>query len=238
MAQRQERDPLVALVLGAGTVQSAQRMQDVAVAEHRALGLAGGAGGVDQDRQVVGLARVQPLLPELRVARRERAAELAQRLEADHVRIAEFVQPLGVEHDDLAQAGQPRAHLERLVELLLVLDEQDARVRIGREVVHLRGRVGRIDAVRYTAGAERAEVGVQPLLARVGEDRDALRPAPCRARPGRARSRARRRRTAARSRCARRRVPSGASRSCRRAARRRSRTSSAGFRPARPRPRR
>ncbi len=52
------------------------------------------------------------------------APERAQSLEAHDLRIVEVAQALHIEHDDLAQPRQPLTHFERLVELLVVLDEQ------------------------------------------------------------------------------------------------------------------
>ena len=102
------------------------------------------------------------------------APRRTQLFEADHHRIAEAVQPLHVEHDDLAQVRQPRAHLQRLVELLLVLDEQVDRARVGQQVLDLGGGVGRIDAGAHAARAEHAEVGVEPFAPRVREHRGGL----------------------------------------------------------------
>ena len=150
-------------------------------------------------------------------------AEARELREADHHRIAEAVQPLHVEHDDLAEVRQPRAHLERLVELLLVLDEQVDRARVGHQVLDLRGGVGRIDAGAHPARAEHAEVGVEPLAPRVREHRGGL--ARLEAEPARDRGRPRGRCRRARARwCrARSRAPSGGARPCRRGARPRSR---------------
>jgi hypothetical protein len=68
-----------------------------------------------------------------------RAAQLAQRVEADHLRIVEVAQAFHVEDDDLPQQRQALAHLQRLVELLLVLDEQHRRARVLAQVVDLAG---------------------------------------------------------------------------------------------------
>jgi hypothetical protein len=49
------------------------------------------------------------------------------------------VQPLHVEHHDLDELWAPRAHLENLVELLLVLGEEEARAAVVDDVLDLRG---------------------------------------------------------------------------------------------------
>ena len=102
------------------------------------------------------------------------AADLAQRVEAHHLRVGKVAQSVHVEHEYLAQLWQPGAHLERLVELLVVLDEQVDRARIRAEILDLRGRVGRIDAVRHPAGAQDAHVGIEPFAVGVGQHRGAF----------------------------------------------------------------
>ena len=49
---------------------------DVVLADHRALGLAGGARGVDQHRHVVGAARRAALFQQLRVLAQVHAARV------------------------------------------------------------------------------------------------------------------------------------------------------------------
>ena len=56
VAERQEAHPLVALVLADDRVVAADRVDDAAVRMHRPLGPAGGARGVDEDREVLGPA--------------------------------------------------------------------------------------------------------------------------------------------------------------------------------------
>ena len=102
------------------------------------------------------------------------APDHAQRIEADDLGILEVAQAVHVEHDDLAQARQFGSGFERLVELLVVLDEQVDRAGIGAQVLDLHRRIGRIDAVRYPARAEDAHVGIDPFAVGVGEYRSAF----------------------------------------------------------------
>ena len=153
------------------------RVDDVAMAVHRALGRPGGAGRIDEDGQVVGLARVDQLFEERVLALAVVAARRHELVERDHHRIVEGAKPLHVEHDDLAQAGTAVAHVERLVELLVILDEQDGGLRIVDQVLDLLGRIGRIDAGGNAARTEDAEVGVVPFRHGVGQHRgDVARP--------------------------------------------------------------
>jgi hypothetical protein len=174
VAQRQEAHALVAVGLRGDQVVATGRVDKAAVAVHRTLGQAGGARGVDEDRQVFGPARRHPRLQRVGVAGRMRAAQLAQRVQAHHARVLEIAQALHVEHDDLVQEGQAAAHRQHLVELLFVFDEQHPGVRIGAQVHHLDRRVGRIDAVRDAAGAEHREVGEHPFDDGVRQDRRAV----------------------------------------------------------------
>jgi len=82
----------------------------------------------------------------------------------------QLVQSLHVEDDDLCEQRQSLAHRQRLVQLLVVLDEDDAAVRIVREVVHLLGRVRWVDAARHAAAREHGEIAQHPFEDGVGED--------------------------------------------------------------------
>ena len=99
--------------------------QHVAVRQHRALGRPCRAGGVDEQRQFVGLGGVDEVLPQARMGVVV-AAERKQLVESHHLRVAEVCQPFQIEDDHLADLRTALAHLEILVELLLILDEQEA----------------------------------------------------------------------------------------------------------------
>jgi hypothetical protein len=142
VAQRQEAHALVVFVLRRRAVEALHRGEQVGVREHRALGLAGGARGVDQDREIVGLARRDACLP-FGIGRRPAqpgeafAAHFAQALEADHLFVVQVAQALHVPDHDAAQERQARAHFQHLVELLVVLDENQHGIRIAGQVFDL-----------------------------------------------------------------------------------------------------
>jgi len=141
------------------------------VRDHGALRFPGRARGIDQDGQVVLPARADALLPKAGVACGVIASERTQRVQAHDPRVLQVAQPLHVEHHDPLQARQPFAHLQHLVELLLVLDEHEPRVRVGEEILHLGRGVRRVDAVRHAAGAQYAEIHVEPFPIGIGLDR-------------------------------------------------------------------
>jgi hypothetical protein len=89
-------------------------------------------------------------------------------------RVVELAQAFHVEHDDAAQPRQAGAHLERLVELLVVFHEEHGGARVFAQVVHLRGGVGRVDAVGDAAAAEHGQVGQHPFDDGVRQDGRAL----------------------------------------------------------------
>ena len=140
------------------------------MADHRPLRRPGGAGGVDEDREVLGLRQLQALGPGLRVELVLFASESEQVVVAHGPRILEVPQALHVEDDDLLERGALLAHLEHLVELLLILDEHHLAARVVDQVVHLLGRVRRVDPRAHAADAEHPHVGEHPLDDRVGED--------------------------------------------------------------------
>jgi hypothetical protein len=71
------------------------------VADHRALGGAGRAGGVDEDRRVLRLRLRDLLVEPVRVLLQEFAADPVEVVEEDDLLVGEFVQPVTVEDDDL-----------------------------------------------------------------------------------------------------------------------------------------
>ena len=100
------------------------------MAVHRPLGLAGGAGGVDQNRQVLRPASVDPLHQCIGMRRVVLASQRTQALEAEHVGVVQVAQALHVEHHDLLQAWQLPADFQRLVQLFVVFHEQQAGARV------------------------------------------------------------------------------------------------------------
>ena len=86
------------------------------------------------------------------------------------------MQAFAVEHDALRHLRHPVADGQELLELLLVLDDEETALRVRQQVRDLLGAVGGVDAGDDAADALDAEVGVDPLLAILGEDRDYLPP--------------------------------------------------------------
>ena len=172
VAERQERELLIALAQLGDVVGVVDLEQDVAVAQHRALGRPGRARGVDQDRQIVRSGELDHPLERAGVLRLVADADLQEVLEGHHLLVLEGVQPLGIEDDDLHELGTAGAYREDLVELLLVRGEEEARAAVVHDVLDLLGGVGRVDPVRDGADRERPEVRVEPFRAVVGHDRD------------------------------------------------------------------
>ena len=142
------------------------------------------------------------------------APERAQRVEAHHLRIVELAQAVHVEHDDLAQLRQPRAHFQHLVELLVVLDEQVDRARI-RAADTRPAPARRSDRCRSTRRRRRECPGRRRAIRGwCWRASRRIRPARSRARPAPCRSRARSGRTRSRSCSARCRTASGAGSTC------------------------
>src|SRR5215813_1697776 len=99
-------------------------------------------------------------------------AQLEELGEGEHLLVPESVEAVHVVHDDLHELWAARAHLEDLVELLLVLREEEARAAVVDDVFDLARRVRGVDAVGDAASAQRAHVRVDPLRAVVGHDGD------------------------------------------------------------------
>ena len=204
VAERQEGELLAVLLDRDEGVGVAELEDDVAVRQHRALGRPGRAGGVDEDRQLLGPRARDQLLPQVGIGLVVGAAELEQLVERHDHRVVEVGQALHVEDEDLDEVGAALADLEELVELLLVLDEQEAGAAVVQDVLDLLGRIGRIDAVADAAHApwcpcrHRAiPARSRPAPTRPGRGSGRTSPGPCRP-PWRAR---RTRATRSRARC-------------------------------------
>ena len=104
VAQRQKAHALVALVLRHQRVVAAHRVHQAAVQVHGAFGFAGGARGVDQNRQVVGPAGVHALLQFARVLRQVGAPQCAQIVQPNDTGVVQPTQTFHVKHHDLAQS--------------------------------------------------------------------------------------------------------------------------------------
>ena len=91
---------------------------------HRAFGPTGRPGRVDKDRQVLGPAGGHARIELARVGSSVRTTALPEVGEVDDSIVAEVAQAFGIEDDDELQQRQVTTHLERLVELLFILDER------------------------------------------------------------------------------------------------------------------
>ena len=170
MAQRQEAHGLVALIARNQGVVAAQGVGDGAVRVHRALGFAGGARGIDQNRQIAWPAGCGAALEFARVLLQVAAAEFAQGVQANDVGVIQPAQAFHVDHHDLAQERQALTHFQGLVELFVVFDKQQACGRVFAQVLHLAGRVGGVDAIGDTAAGQHGQVAQHPFNGGVGQD--------------------------------------------------------------------
>ena len=126
---------------------------------HRALGLAGGAGGVDQDRQVLGPTAAHALHQLVRdAARCTRGPARAASSRLITPGSSRSRRPSMSNTTILLQPRQLRAHFQRLVQLLVVLHEQDAGAGVLAQVLHLR-RPRRWGRCRWTRRRRTARPG-------------------------------------------------------------------------------
>ena len=136
--------------------------------QHGAFRRAGGAGGVDQDADVVGRCLVDQAIEScvrVRLRKGIGLAEFAQRFERHQLLLAIVPQALHVDADDrLERRQRVIGHgVEHLVGLLLIAGHHDARAAVPNDVLQLNPRIGRIDADRDRADHLDAEIGVKPF---------------------------------------------------------------------------
>ena len=171
VGEGQERQLLIALARRREVVGEAQLEDDVAMAQHGALRRPGGAGGVDEDGEVVGAGDLDQRVPGAGMLVLVAGAQVEEVVEGHHLWIGEAVQPLDVEHDDLHEPGAARADFQDLVELLLVAGEEEAGAAVVDDVLDLARRIRGVDAVGHAAHRHRPQIRVQPLRPVLREDR-------------------------------------------------------------------
>ena len=95
------------------------------MADHRAFGLACGAGGIDQNGRVFGCVASIEASKRCGLAASYAAPIFIKLVQKHDLRIGKPMQAFALDHDDLGQAGHLVADLQELVQLLVVLDDQE-----------------------------------------------------------------------------------------------------------------
>ena len=150
--------------------QRVRRPDQVAVAEHHALGRAGGAGGVDQRPQLVRLERVHRLPVRLLAPPHPALEDLGERR---HPRRPGHGR---VHHHQRLQPRQHPAQRPEPLERGLVLGDGDLGLAVAQDVGHLLGAGGGVQAHRHPSQRHRRQIGDHPLLPVEREDAEAVPP--------------------------------------------------------------
>ena len=166
MTQRQHRETLFRVAQVQHLEHRLDVAPDVVMREHHALGVPGGAGGVDQRRQGVGRDG-QGFLLEVRVPVLRRLALRFEVAEECHARSCSCA----LERHEVLQGGQMGLHLHHLRDLLGGGAEHAHRAGIAEDVLDLFGGERGVDGDVHRLRAQACEVGERPLHARLREDR-------------------------------------------------------------------
>jgi hypothetical protein len=105
----------------------------------------------------------------MRLGRGVRAPRRFDLEERQQPRLVATLEPARIVMDDVGQKGQPPAHAEQLVDLLLVLGHDHVHARQSEHVHDLVADAGRVDADHQGTQALRGELGDQPLGAVVAD---------------------------------------------------------------------
>ena len=170
VGHRQPQELQVVLVEDVLDVDGLALVDPGLVPQPDALGPAGGAGGVDQRGELVGLDRLDRGRHRAGVLDEELLAEVGELVQRDDpVTVAR-----AVEGDDLADARDLALALVELGQLLVVLDEDDLALGVAQDVGRVLGVRRRVDGRGGAAGAHDRQVREDPLVARAGGDADPL----------------------------------------------------------------
>ena len=157
-AHRQVAQPVVARLDILDADEALGGRDHVAVAQEHALGTARRAGGVGDQRHVLGASLLELALVVVGMLAREAAArglDLRERLE-EAVAVAAHAARVLVDHQ--AEAGQVAAQREHLVDLLLVLGHHDRHLGVGEHVHELAGDGVLVERHRHAAQRLRGEL--------------------------------------------------------------------------------
>src|SRR6266404_3306188 len=140
----------------------------IVVREHHALGLAGGAGGVDDAAQLAGehLRGTHTVGSDFGAAGGFDQGFVAQAFGWDV--------GSAVSDDDVIEFRQLRAARQKRLQLLRANHDDYARAGMLEDVSHAIGRLVEIDGNRYAAGAVDGEIGGVPLGAVSGKKADTI----------------------------------------------------------------
>ena len=170
VAQRQEGQDLVTRAQRHFRVVVGLRQKEP-VRDHRALGRAGSARGIDQRGDVLAFAGVQVRLERGLNACVAVIGEFKECLPSHDLVMLKAAQAFHVVDNDLFNPRQLVLYQQVFVELFLVLDEQH----LGAAVVELIGDLfflqGRVEPVGDRADALDAEIGKHPFLVVFADDR-------------------------------------------------------------------
>ena len=154
-------------------IGEAPHQRDVVV--HRALGWPGGAGGVDQHRDIVGLDRIRASNEEIPALARKPIAPAPHHLvEADQAIVPILKERADIKDDDLADLRQPARRAQSLVDEFLVLGQEEDGPAVVQLILDLTGRTGGVNAVAHGAAAQCRHVGNQKFATRIGHGRDTV----------------------------------------------------------------
>ena len=171
VAQRQETELLVGRLRRQVEKLARRRRDDIGLGDHRPFRLAGGAGGVDQQRHVIGAAPADRIAEHVRMGGQRLVAERVEIVETHHLRVIERVKPLVVGDDDLFDQRHLVADQEELVELLLVLRHQKAALAVLQQIGELGSAVGGVDPRADAAHALDTHVEIGPFPEILGQHR-------------------------------------------------------------------
>ena len=124
VTQRQETQLIVRVEHRPVPQSGRDGIHQIAMADHRALGLAGRAGCIDQNGGVFWFGGVDGRVKGVRVRRVILCTEFVKLVHEHDLRIREPMQPFAFNHDNLKKAGHLVPDLQKLVQLFVVFDQQ------------------------------------------------------------------------------------------------------------------
>jgi len=146
----------------------AHASEHVALLQHHALGLAGGARRVHEHRRALGYRPIDKIVAQIRFVAQASGTGLAQLLPRGQAIDLVVAETARVVVNDVPQRWRVLAQFQQLVDLLLVLGQRKARLRLAGEMEHLLGRGVRVDRHRIAlerAGGQHAQVQANPVVA-------------------------------------------------------------------------
>ena len=170
MAERQDGHNLFIITIANPNPGIFGLEQYIGMRNHCPLRRACCARGINQQGRIIGLHRINALVPFSGKFIEMRAAQVIDIIHEHDFVVLKGFQPFIFQHDNLFDFRQRSPHFEIFIQLLFIFDDQKARRAIDTNMLDLHRRVCRVHAIGNAATAHNRHIEKQPFFAVFSND--------------------------------------------------------------------